>query len=443
MDRYLVPGDVASALGTAGYRVVGTVGRDGTGFAARPVDGSDRGVELHVVATAIDDVMRSRIARLRALRHDHLVRLLDAVELSPGRVGLVVEPADGVTLDELRAARAPLCDGEAVTVTVPVAGALAALHDAGLAHGMLDASSVVVRPDGRPLLTDLRAAVLGRGTPDSDVTRLLATVLGQMAGADAHLASDPDGPTLRDAFEELLHTPEIHPSQVVDACFRVAEPEAVRLPDAGTRAAADLVRAAHRGPDPGRPRRRDRRRRSGIRATLIGSAALVLVAAAGVAAIRIAAPADDAAARADGRPAEVAATSDVDAVHDRSDPVGAAVELSRRRSDLVAAADGGALTQAEVDGGPAFTADSRVVAELAGAHLEGLSVAVADARPIDAPAPGLDAQVVVTTSMSAHARVSADGTSRVDVPATAERTVVLGLRWTHDGWRVWDVTAPG
>jgi hypothetical protein len=43
--------------------------------------------------------------------------------------------------------------------------------------------------------------------------------------------------------------------------------------------------------------------------------------------------------------------------------------------------------------------------------------------------------------MSAHRRLPADGGAAVDVPATGTRTVVLVLRWTDDGWRVWDVIA--
>jgi hypothetical protein len=442
MDRFLVPGDVATALAGAGYRVVGPAGLDGTGFVARRVDGSDPTIELHVVATALDDVMRARVARLRALRHDHLQRLLDAVELSPGRVGLVVEHVGGLTLHELRGARAPLGDGEAVTVTIPVAGALGALHDAGLTHGAVDGSTVLVLPDGRPVLADLRGAILGTGTPDADVRRLLATVLDQMPGPDAHLVSAAAGgaPALRDAFEELLHAPDLGATRVVDVCFQAVAPEAVRMPDAGTRAAADLVRAAYRDGAPTVPRRRDRRRRSHARLAVVGVVAFVVLAAGTVLGLR-AAPWDE---RAAPRGSAAAATA-VDALHDRADPVAAAVALSTRRAGVVASADPAALSGVEIGEGPAYAADSRLVTELAGARAEGLTVEVADARLLDGPATrgDLDAQVAVTTAMSAHTRVSTDGATRVAVPAAPSRTVVLGLRWTDDGWRVWDVSAPG
>ena len=76
-----------------------------------------------------------------------------------------MEHVDGLSLAQIRAARAPLSDGEGATVAIPVAGALGALHDASLAHGAVGASTILVRPDGRPLLLDLRGAVTGTSAP--------------------------------------------------------------------------------------------------------------------------------------------------------------------------------------------------------------------------------------------------------------------------------------
>jgi hypothetical protein len=44
--------------------------------------------------------------------------------------------------------------------------------------------------------------------------------------------------------------------------------------------------------------------------------------------------------------------------------------------------------------------------------------------------------------MSAHSRIPAGGGDPVQVAASEARTVVLGMRWTDDGWRVWDVVDP-
>ena len=158
MDSFVVPTDVETALAGAGFQPVEVAG---SGWLAVALDGSERRLELHVVPTVADAGMTERAARLCAVRHEHLPQVLDVVELSSGRLGLVVEHVEGLSLAQIRAARAPLADGEAATVAIPVAGALAALHDAGLSHGAVSESTIVVRPDGRPALTDLRGA-LGR-----------------------------------------------------------------------------------------------------------------------------------------------------------------------------------------------------------------------------------------------------------------------------------------
>ena len=245
MDRFVVPTDVETALVDAGFHPVEVAG---SGWLAVALDGSDRRLELHVVPAVADAAMTDRAARLCAVRHEHLPQVLDVVELSSGRLGLVVEHVDGLSLAQIRAARAPLADGEAVTVAIPVAGALAALHDAGLSHGAVSESTIVVRPDGRPVLTDLRGALAAAADAEADVRRLVATVLDQMPGADAHLVSDqPDEGSLREALAGLLTVPGLDADQVVDACYATADPEPVRLPDAGARASSALTAMAREG----------------------------------------------------------------------------------------------------------------------------------------------------------------------------------------------------
>ena len=187
MDRFVVPTDVETALAGAGFQPVEIAG---SGWLAVALDGSERRLELHVVPTVADAGLAERAARLCAVRHEHLPQVLDVVELSSGRLGLVVEHVDGLSLAQIRAARAPLADGEAATVAIPLAGALAALRDAGLSHGAVSESTIVVRPDGRPALTDLRGALAGAADGEADLRRLVATVLDQMPGADVDLVSD-------------------------------------------------------------------------------------------------------------------------------------------------------------------------------------------------------------------------------------------------------------
>lgn len=100
--------------------------------------------------------------------HPHLVRVLRPAER--GRTELL-EYAPGGSLTGLLAARGPLPLGEAVTLMVPLAAALAHLHAAGVVHGDVAPDNVLFRADGAPLLADPGlATALGeaRGTGGTD-----------------------------------------------------------------------------------------------------------------------------------------------------------------------------------------------------------------------------------------------------------------------------------
>jgi hypothetical protein len=405
MDRFLVPADVETALAHVGFRPVDLAG---DGWVAAALDGSDRRLELYVVPGVVDDLLTARVARLRAVRHEHLAQVLDVVELSPGRLGLVVEHVVGLSLAQIRSARAPLSDGEAATVAIPVAGALGALHDAGLVHGALTASTVVVRPDGRPVLTDLRGALLASGDPAADVRRLVTTVLAQLPTEDLEPVGEP---SLRGALADLLTAPGLEPGRVVDRCYRVVEPSPLRLPDAGALVSSAV--AAGGRPAPPRRTARPARRRRPVRVAVAATA--VVVALLGGAAVV--------------RHLAVETPAAHDAVMDRGDPVSAAKELSRLRAAAVGAADLAGLASAEVPDGPAHTADTGLVEGRAGERVDGLTVDVQHAWLVaEEGGRGGTTDVAVTARMSSGS-----------APPAPARTVVLGLRWTDVGWRVWDV----
>ena len=101
------------------------------------------------------------------------------------------------------------------------------------------------------------------------------------------------------------------------------------------------------------------------------------------------------------------------------------------------------LGTVDIADGPASVADARLLADLDGARVDGLAVDVQDAWLVeDDGSRGDTTDVAVTSAMSAHSRVPADGGAAVQVAASEARTVVLGLRWTDEGWRVWDVVEP-
>jgi hypothetical protein len=407
MDALVVPAEIERSLARSGFRATTLISPDR--WLAVALDGTDERVELQVLAADVhDDALVARVARLRGVRHEHLTRLLDATELRPGRVGLLVEQVDGLSLARIRSARAPLSDGEAATVAIPVAGALGALHDAALAHGSVDGSTILVCPDGRPVLCDLRGVVAGAASPGDDLAALVTAVVAQLPDDDVHLLAG--GLVLRDVLVDALGGPILDAARLADACFRAVDPEPVQLPDAGSLASSALLSIARHSPPT--PTRRSTRRRFPSR--LVALACLAALAAGVVGWRLLAAPG-----------------STTSALVDADDPVSAAVELSRLRAAAVGEANPSGLDAVEVADGPARAADSALLSSVDPARTSGLAVDVRQAwLVVDDGTRGSTTDVAVTTAMS-----TGSGSS-------GPRTVVLGLRWTDDGWRVWDVTEP-
>lgn len=406
------------------------------------------------------------LVALSGLRHPHLAPVGPAVPDGP----VVVEPVPGRRLDELRAATGPFTEEETATVVVPIAQALGALHGAGLAHGGPNETCIVVRADGMPVLADLSTVQVGTATVRADLHALVACAVRLLPDEEVYVAAAVGPGCLRSQLLALLDQEALIAEDLVDACFRSVDPTPLRRPlasrglDAGaTRAqvvgpvaeedgparaprdaagqAADLLRAAARAeradvpPVRGGPRtRRGTRgtpRRPGRTRPLLGLGLLVVTGALwyGLGAWH------------PGRSAEaVLASKDAPAVTTSAqpDPALAAVELTRRRAELLADPAAADLAQVEVVDGPAYRADAATVADLAGVRNVGLQVEVQDARTRSIGADGA-AYVLVTSATSDYARTTADGAVS-QLPAAGPRTVELELRWTEAGWRVWSVS---
>jgi len=84
--------------------------------------------------------------------HPHLVGIRGLEGGDPARLRL--EAAPGGSAAALMRARGVLPPGEAVTLLVPLARALAHLHEAGVSHGDVAPDNVLFRADGAPVLAD-------------------------------------------------------------------------------------------------------------------------------------------------------------------------------------------------------------------------------------------------------------------------------------------------
>ncbi|MEP6760249.1 MAG: serine/threonine-protein kinase [Sporichthyaceae bacterium] len=176
-----------------GYDVVELLGFGATGevWLARET-ASGESVALKRLRTPRDLAARDRLRReaavLSCVDHPHVVRLRAVLGAGDDLV-LVLDHAGGGSLAGLLAARR-LTAGEIVTVAVPLAGALAAVHARGLVHGDVTPANVLFTSDGRPLLSDLGVCQLvgeRQGSPE--------VVAGTPGFLDpAVLVGEPPGP---------------------------------------------------------------------------------------------------------------------------------------------------------------------------------------------------------------------------------------------------------
>ncbi len=142
--------------------------------------------------------LRREARILRATRHPALVPVLDVVE-DPCEPALVLGWADGGSLDDLLA-DGPVGTDDLLHLLRPVAGALEALHRAGVAH--LDISTrnvllaaagpVLIDPAppgaGTPGFTDPAVAAGGLASPRSDVFGLAACAHVALTGRHPRVA---------------------------------------------------------------------------------------------------------------------------------------------------------------------------------------------------------------------------------------------------------------
>lgn len=108
-------------------------------------------VGLAVLPVEAADIVREAVDAAVGVRHPHLLPVADVVE-DGTRLAVVAAWPRGGRLTELVRRRGVLTVGETVTVLLPIAAALAAVHGAGLRHGWVCPESIWFDTRGRPLL---------------------------------------------------------------------------------------------------------------------------------------------------------------------------------------------------------------------------------------------------------------------------------------------------
>ena len=158
-----------------GYTVVRVLGQGGMGSVLEVLEpGTGRRLALKTIRPdSVDDDLKVRFGReaetLATLRHPNVVTVHRLEVTEAGDPFLVMELVEGTDL----ARSSPLPVARAVAVTRALAGALAALHAAGIVHRDVKPGNVLLRADGAPVLIDFG---LARPLDASPLTRTGALI---------------------------------------------------------------------------------------------------------------------------------------------------------------------------------------------------------------------------------------------------------------------------
>ena len=458
------------ALARAGLEPAGPLGSGSGGprLAARDAEGHGWAVTVVGPDQMPREALRARVAALAGLRHPHVARVAPLMELRDGSAVALQAEVVGPDLATVLRARGPWRPGEVVTLVVPLAQALAALHAAGLAHGDVSPGNVVLESDGRPVLVDL---VCGARHGELGTPGLAAPerARGAHSAGDVHAlgrlglallgAAEPAGSRLRAVLEAAAHPePSARPdaAALAEAVYAAGVPEPVRLPDAAVLARMTLRRLAAPEdetivrPDLAPASRRARHRRSSPYRAPMAVAIAAIVLGAVVVATGRGEPSRASEPVVEVPPGAMAPVREAPV----GGPVPAAARLTVRRADALGTRAPTALASVTVPGSPAAAADRRVAADLwrRAPSPGGVVVDEVHLLALEGARPGRGARARVMVRAHAWvtasaAQVSAEPASPVlssavgteALGATPASVVVLVLEAGRGGWRVSDV----
>lgn len=192
--------EAARAPVAAGWTPVRRLGRGGQAEAwlVRDTDGAE--AVLKVAAPGGDPApLQAEAEAYGRLRHDHLLPVLGTVPTDRG-VGVLSEHLPAGSLATLVREAGPLTPGQAVTVLVPVAQALAHLHRHGVVHGDVSPANVLFAVDGRPALADLGVARVVGGAQGAGGTPGFLAPEQELEADGRAGAPTPGGPEAADVY---------------------------------------------------------------------------------------------------------------------------------------------------------------------------------------------------------------------------------------------------
>ncbi|MEU5398348.1 protein kinase [Streptomyces sp. NPDC005963] len=190
-------GDAARRVIDGRFELEARLGGGGMGTVWRARDlVLDRAVALKEVrppdpGLAEYDPEAARLLRARVLRearalarveHPNVVTIHHVVDGGDDTYPwLVMELVTGGSLQD-RLARGPMAPVEAATLGLEISAALRAAHDVGIQHRDVKPANVLLRPDGRPVLTDFGIAAIREST--------VLTATGSLIGTPDYMAPE-------------------------------------------------------------------------------------------------------------------------------------------------------------------------------------------------------------------------------------------------------------
>lgn len=105
--------------------------------------------------------------------HPNIVKVYNFFE-DNGTAYMVMQYADGQSLDELLKAGGPLAEEKIMTFLLLLLDGLSDVHNAGLLHRDIKPSNIYIRSDGTPLLIDFGAAISAERESDSSAISIVS-----------------------------------------------------------------------------------------------------------------------------------------------------------------------------------------------------------------------------------------------------------------------------